>query len=356
MKKISTLALLLCGVLASNATDFVTPTGTKTEFITEATVLGGVGKFQTYDVTTVYDYYMNDDGTFYIRNFVNGKGYFKGTISGTNITIPVPQAVYEENGVTYYVKTADFGGSGNALRDEQFTMTYYPANGRINCQSYGVGIYAGDNTTCERAVSLCSFRTNKIHSEIFELARIAETSDGQVFADIVPARYLQAADPDYLAIEGLFPGSTNGQMIDDWGSTWRFTDSQFIGMTENNGYIFTAALNGDQLVADRHSFTKTVNGDVTEWNLSDGQQIIAWYISGGNDDGALASRWRTITSMKISTDLSLVPSTAINDVETAAEATEVARYNLAGQRVSADAKGVVIVRMSDGTAQKVLVK
>ena len=36
-------------------------------------------------------------------------------------------------------------------------------------------------------------------------------------------------------------------------------------------------------------------------------------------------------------------------------AREVARYNLAGQRVDGDAKGVVIVKMSDGTARKILV-
>ena len=35
---------------------------------------------------------------------------------------------------------------------------------------------------------------------------------------------------------------------------------------------------------------------------------------------------------------------------------EVARYNLAGQRVDANATGVVIIKMSDGTAKKVLVK
>ena len=35
-------------------------------------------------------------------------------------------------------------------------------------------------------------------------------------------------------------------------------------------------------------------------------------------------------------------------------AREVARYNLAGQRVDADATGVVIIRMSDGTARKVI--
>ncbi len=35
-------------------------------------------------------------------------------------------------------------------------------------------------------------------------------------------------------------------------------------------------------------------------------------------------------------------------------AREVARYNLAGQRVDASHKGVTIIRMSDGTARKVL--
>ena len=35
-------------------------------------------------------------------------------------------------------------------------------------------------------------------------------------------------------------------------------------------------------------------------------------------------------------------------------AREVARYNLASQRVDGDAKGVVIVKMSDGTARKVI--
>ena len=39
-----------------------------------------------------------------------------------------------------------------------------------------------------------------------------------------------------------------------------------------------------------------------------------------------------------------------------AAAHEVARYNLAGQRVDANATGIVIVKMSDGTARKVMVK
>ena len=35
-------------------------------------------------------------------------------------------------------------------------------------------------------------------------------------------------------------------------------------------------------------------------------------------------------------------------------AREVARYNLAGQRVDANHRGVAIVKMSDGTARKVI--
>ena len=37
-------------------------------------------------------------------------------------------------------------------------------------------------------------------------------------------------------------------------------------------------------------------------------------------------------------------------------ACEIARYNLAGQRIDANAPGVAIIRMSDGTARKLVVK
>lgn len=50
-----------------------------------------------------------------------------------------------------------------------------------------------------------------------------------------------------------------------------------------------------------------------------------------------------------------VPSTAIDGVQ-AAGSTEVARYNINGQRIDASHKGVVIVKMSDGTTRKMMVR
>mgnify|MGYP000361043773 CR=1 FL=1 len=49
-------------------------------------------------------------------------------------------------------------------------------------------------------------------------------------------------------------------------------------------------------------------------------------------------------------------STGIEDVTTGTEATVVARYTVNGVQVSAPVKGVNILKMSDGTTQKVLVK
>ncbi len=49
------------------------------------------------------------------------------------------------------------------------------------------------------------------------------------------------------------------------------------------------------------------------------------------------------------------PYTGISDINSE-NAHEVARYNLAGQRVDANSPGVVIVRYSDGTARKMIVK
>ena len=49
-------------------------------------------------------------------------------------------------------------------------------------------------------------------------------------------------------------------------------------------------------------------------------------------------------------------STGIEDVTTGTEATVVARYTVNGVQVSAPVKGVNILKMSDGTTRKVLVK
>ena len=48
--------------------------------------------------------------------------------------------------------------------------------------------------------------------------------------------------------------------------------------------------------------------------------------------------------------------TAVNDLQMTKTAVEVGRFNVAGQRIGEDYRGVVIIRMSDGTARKVVVE
>ena len=49
-------------------------------------------------------------------------------------------------------------------------------------------------------------------------------------------------------------------------------------------------------------------------------------------------------------------STAISSVEDSAEVREVARYSVDGKRISKPQTGVNVVRFSDGTVKKVVVK
>ena len=49
-------------------------------------------------------------------------------------------------------------------------------------------------------------------------------------------------------------------------------------------------------------------------------------------------------------------STAISSVEDGAEVREVARYSVDGKRISKPQTGVNVVRFSDGTVKKVVVK
>ena len=52
----------------------------------------------------------------------------------------------------------------------------------------------------------------------------------------------------------------------------------------------------------------------------------------------------------------VTPIAGIHDIESSQKLTEVARYTIDGRRISQPQKGVNIVKLSDGTTFKVLVK
>ena len=54
--------------------------------------------------------------------------------------------------------------------------------------------------------------------------------------------------------------------------------------------------------------------------------------------------------------IQIVPATDINKTTVSSEVQEVARYSLNGQRLTAPTKGVNIVKYSDGSVRKEIVK
>ena len=59
-----------------------------------------------------------------------------------------------------------------------------------------------------------------------------------------------------------------------------------------------------------------------------------------------ATQWRAFFNIE----------TGIKNVQTSTSATEAARYSTDGTRIASPKKGINIIRMSDGTVKKVLVK
>lgn len=61
-------------------------------------------------------------------------------------------------------------------------------------------------------------------------------------------------------------------------------------------------------------------------------------------------------SQTLTRRIQIVPATDINKTTVSSEVQEVARYSLNGQRLTAPTKGVNIVKYSDGSVRKEIVK
>lgn len=87
-----------------------------------------------------------------------------------------------------------------------------------------------------------------------------------------------------------------------------------------------------------------------------------FYVSAYKSDKASNKNGIAMYAMPTTDNTSVVTApmtisvSGIDGITAGQEATVVARYNAAGQQVSADARGMQIVRMSDGTVSKVIVK
>ncbi len=156
----------------------------------------------------------------------------------------------------------------------------------------------------------------------------SEILDEEVLATIAEANAVEITFNGTDACAGSLP----------WG-TLRVTDGVIImtyGQYGDDGVAFTGS--GDKVVFPLADATDsfTISADFSGW---DPQTEVA-----------------TLVSIDFIYDATVeYPATAISNIQ-AEDAVEVARYNIVGQLLSAPEKGINIVKYSDGTSKKELVK
>lgn len=107
---------------------------------------------------------------------------------------------------------------------------------------------------------------------------------------------------------------------------------------------------GDPLTWNDNKFSATYEFDVDEAWKKDDLKVVA-FLNKHNTKNRLDNRIENVTGKDL-----IEKSTAIESVGSADNAVEVARYNAAGQRINGKQKGLNIVKLSNGTTLKVVVK
>lgn len=107
---------------------------------------------------------------------------------------------------------------------------------------------------------------------------------------------------------------------------------------------------GDALTWNDNKFSATYEFDVDEAWKKDDLKVVA-FLNKHNTKNRLDNRIENVTGKDL-----IEKPTAIESVGSADNAVEVARYNAAGQRINGKQKGLNIVKLSNGTTLKVVVK
>lgn len=107
---------------------------------------------------------------------------------------------------------------------------------------------------------------------------------------------------------------------------------------------------GDVLTWNDNKFSATYEFDVDEAWKKDDLKVVA-FLNKHNTKNRLDNRIENVTGKDL-----IEKPTAIESVGSADNAVEVARYNAAGQRINGKQKGLNIVKLSNGTTLKVVVK
>lgn len=129
-------------------------------------------------------------------------------------------------------------------------------------------------------------------------------------------------------------------------------------------YIMSYFVNGQPVPTMGRDITydyQSSTDDIYSWvkfsgsGVSQDYKVLTWDALVNNDYFAGDTEWDNNASYRDTYYYSSVTPTGITrPAATADEAKEVARYNTAGQRVDSSAKGVVIVKYSDGSTKKII--
>ncbi|MGI6222099.1 MAG: hypothetical protein ACOYJG_00650 [Prevotella sp.] len=184
--------------------------------------------------------------------------------------------------------------------------------------------------------------------------------------------YGSTVDPIAVGLEDGSYTYVNFTQVPDSAEGFGYADTTFV-MKTNNGteHIQFATQYGSQLLLDYVEVMQDVKaGDLVPVYLANktvGADTLSWTFSGLSDENyelfgfgvkALLTQESESTTSVLS-DIRLVDlSDGIANISTESNpnAKEVARYNVSGQRINGKCNGVNIIKMSDGTTKKVLVK
>ena len=298
-----------------------------------------VNRATTYELTTYVKHTAAQDESYDIIN-EDFDGFKSGTIANPaacsvlewNINDKISRADWV---VRNRIDAAGTVGLDNSFQNEYGTSWLHSpvldlsnADGKVNVS---VKVYGKD--VKQYTVSLCDSEGNVISSY-----------DGSATADWSTASFTLTGGTKASYISFDIPASQAGQL---------FIDKLQVSQKLAAGNTITVPYYGKEISNKKSAEVQTATVSVPNWTDADvysytvrarrifsSQYITARYIYSHRPTPVVVEK---------------LPSTGVDGISVEA-ATECEHYNAAGQRIAADAPGLHIVRMSDGTSKKVLVK
>lgn len=218
---------------------------------------------------------FGSDGKVYMKNIItqfDTGGWIVGTLSGSTITFTMPQAIYEENGETYYATMMKLSADGSTYekdKSQQLTFTYNKKNGTITSASSlatgdcVVGLTDVDGGWTGFADWNMTFKP--VIDKPAEAPAGLETTEYALSGPGIVGSLVQVGFKDNeVWVKGIYAG-----LPDAWihgtinGSKVTFPSGQYLGADFESGYFqYFVSANAEEVYDDYYDDT------YTEYSLS----------------------------------------------------------------------------------------